>query len=355
MQLTDLGWSPFFESYFEEYLTKGYSAMRVVRVNRGNFIASNGVGDFSCEVTGKFSFQSEGKSSFPTVGDWVIVSVIPNEPKAMIHTVLPRKSAFSRKVAGQISDEQVIAANIDMVFIVTGLDQNFSLRRIERYLSLTWDSRAVPVILLNKSDLCDDAEAKKSAVESIALGVDVFMLSAKQQSGMDFLKSYIKTGKTVAFIGSSGVGKSTIINTLLGTDHLEVNEVSDLGSRGRHTTTFRELIVLSTGGMVIDTPGMREIQVWGDETGLKQAFDDIEELSMNCRFKDCSHEIEAGCAVQAAIKNGSLDPKRLASYSKLKREFAYQADRLTMKASAIEKAHWKDISKYAKKLKKDKL
>jgi ribosome biogenesis GTPase / thiamine phosphate phosphatase len=355
MQLGDLGWSPFFESCFEEYRAKGYSAMRIVRVNRGNYIASNGVSDFSCEVTGKFSFQSEGKSGFPTAGDWVVASEVPNEPKAMIHTVLPRKSAFSRKVAGQTADKQVIAANIDMVFIVAGLDLNFSLRRIERYLSLAWESRAVPVVLLNKSDLCQDTEAKKSEVESIAVGVDVCMLSARQQSGVDVLRNYIKPGQTFAFIGSSGVGKSTIINALLGTNRLAVNEVSELGSRGRHTTTFRELIVLPAGGMVIDTPGMRELQVWGDEIGLKQTFDDIEDFSMRCRFKDCSHENEPGCAVQTAVENGSLDSKRLESYKKLKREFAYLADRQTMKASAIEKAHWKDISKYAKKLKKDAL
>ena len=170
---------------------------------------------------------------------------------------------------------------------------------------------------------------------------------------MDALKSRMEPGKTVAFIGSSGVGKSTIINTLLGTDRLEVNEVSELGSRGRHTTTFRELIVLPFGGMVIDTPGMREMQVWGDESGLTRTFDDIEDLSTRCRFKDCSHGIEPGCAVQSAIKDGSLDSRRMESYIKLKKEFAYFADRQTMKASAIEKTRWKSISKYGKKLKKD--
>ena len=355
MQLTDLGWSGFFESSFEEHRIKGYSTMRIVRVNRGNYIASNGVSDFSCEITGKFGFQSEGKSSFPTVGDWVVVSEVPNELKAMIHTVLPRKSAFCRKSAGQTADQQIIAANIDIVFIVTGLDENFSLRRIERYLSLAWESSAVPVVLLNKSDLCQDAEAKKAEVESIAVGVDVLSLSAKQQIGLDVLKNYIKPGKTAAFIGSSGVGKSTIINALLGTNRLEVNEVSDLGSRGRHTTAFRELFILDSGGMVIDTPGMRELQVLGEETGLNQTFEDIEDLAINCRFKNCSHGNEPGCAVQSAIKNGSLDSNRLESYLKLKKEVAYYADRQTMKASAIEKARWKNISKYGKKLKKDKL
>jgi ribosome biogenesis GTPase / thiamine phosphate phosphatase len=353
MQLTDLGWSSFFESNFEEFRDNYYSPMRIVRVNRGNYIACNDTGEFMCEVTGKFNFRTDDKGSFPTVGDWVAASIIPNEQKAMIHAVLPRKSAISRKVAGHMSDEQIIAANIDMVFIVTGLDQNFNVRRIERYLSLAWESRAVPVVLLNKSDLCMNAEAKKKEVETIASGVDVFMLSAKRQSGMDVIKNLIKPGQTIAFIGSSGVGKSTIINAILGTNRLEVNEVSELGSRGRHTTTSRELIVLPDGGMVIDTPGMRELQVWGDETGLKQAFNDIDDLAALCRFKDCAHENEPGCAVQEALLNNSLDATRLESFRKLKREYAYLADRQTMKPSAIEKTHWKHISKYAKKLKKD--
>jgi ribosome biogenesis GTPase len=289
------------------------------------------------------------------VGDWVAAAPVPQEQKAMIHAVLTRKSAFSRKVAGESADEQIIAANIDTVFIVTGLDENFNMRRIERYLSLAWESGAIPVVLLNKSDCCSNALAKKQEVEAIAMGVDICILSARQQNGLEVLTCYIKPGKTIAFVGSSGVGKSTIINTLLGTERLAVNEVSALGSRGRHTTTFRELIVLSGGGMVIDTPGMREMQMWGEETGLNQTFDDIDELADSCRFKDCAHTNEPGCAIRQAITDGLLAPKRLESFFKLKKEFAYAAERKTMKASAVEKKHWKEISKYAKKLKKDEL
>jgi ribosome biogenesis GTPase / thiamine phosphate phosphatase len=271
----------------------------------------------------------------------------------MIGAVLPRKSVFSRKAAGVATEEQPVAANIDVIFIITGLDLNFNARRIERYLSLAWESGAAPVVLLNKSDLCADAEGKKQEVEAIASGVDVCLLSAFNKAEVDKLYRYITPGKTIAFLGSSGVGKSTIINSLLGGDLLKTGEVSELGSRGRHTTTFRELIILPNGGMVIDTPGMRELQVWGEREGLDHAFEDIAELSKGCRFKDCSHEAEPGCAVREAIDGGALDQKRFANFVKLKKEFAYLSDRQTMKASAIEKSRWKGISKQAKKIKKN--
>jgi ribosome biogenesis GTPase / thiamine phosphate phosphatase len=353
MQLTDLGWNPFFESHFEQYRDQDFSAMRVLRENRGKYIACNDGGEFTCEVTGKYRFENEGKSQFPTVGDWVVTSIVPHEQKATIHAILPRKSVFSRKVAGEITEEQPIAANIDVIFIITGLDLNYNLRRIERYLSIGWESGATPVVLLNKADVCPETQQRKLEVENIAPGVDVYTLSAYSQSDLEQLRKYIAPGKTIAFLGSSGVGKSTIINELLGANRLKVNEVSGLNSLGRHTTTFRELIMLPHGGMVIDTPGMRELQVWGNEDGLELAFEDIKELSNNCRFKDCRHENEPGCAVQEAIGSGALDRKRFDNYLKLKKEFAYVSSRQSMKPSAIEKSRWKDISKFAKKLKKD--
>lgn len=355
MKLIDLGWDSYFEKHYEQYRDLKYSPMRICRENRGKYKAFGESGEFDCEISGKFRFEAGqgGKPEFPAVGDWVAATVRGNEKKATIHALLPRKSVFSRKVAGEITDEQVAAANIDTVFIVTGLDLNFNLRRIERYLAMAWNSGAVPVVILNKSDICEDVGSRIYEVESIAPGVDIYAMSTMNNTGIESLSKYLQAGKTTAFLGSSGVGKSSIINSLLGGEILKVNEVSGFGSRGRHTTTHRELMLLPGGGIVIDTPGMRELQVWGDEEGLNQTFDDISSIASGCRFKDCSHENEPGCAVLEAVNNGILDPKRLESYKKLKKEFKYLADRETMKPGAIEKARNKTISKQVKKFFKD--
>lgn len=348
MQLVELGWNSFFENYFASFRAEGLLPLRIARENRGMYAAYGEAGEFSCETSGRFTHEAKGRADFPAVGDWVAAAADLRGQKAVIHAVLPRKSAFSRKLAGRVTDEQIVAANIDTAFIVTGLDLNFNLRRIERYLAMAWNSGAMPVVLLNKSDICAEAEIRRIEVESIAPGVEVYALSAAENAGMESFSKYLQNGKTVAFLGSSGVGKSTIINALLGEQRLAVHEVSETGSRGRHTTTYRELIVLPGGGMVIDTPGMRELQVWGDEEGLKQAFDDIDELALRCRFRDCSHESEPGCAVREAVENGDLDPDRLESFFKLRKEFKYLADRQSMTASAVERARWKDIHKRAK-------
>ena len=352
MRLIDLGWNSFFEENFESYRKQNLSPARIVRENRQSYLVQGEQGEFMSEVSGRFRHNADSKGKFPTVGDWVAVAPRPDEERAIIHGLLPRKSAFLRKVPGEITEEQIIAANVDTVFIVCGLDGNFNLRRIERYLSLAWESGAAPVILLNKADICLEVEKRMVEVESIAIGVDVHPISATRKQGLEIFQTYILAGKTAAFLGSSGVGKSTIINSILGYDRLVVREISGDGSRGRHTTTARELVLLPGGGIVIDTPGMREIQVWGDEEGLKQAFDDIEELAAKCRFRDCRHRSEPGCAVQAAVSEGLLDVKRLQSFLKLKKELRYLAARQSMKASAIEKDRWKRISELARNYKK---
>ena len=354
MNLIDLGWSSYFENNFERFKSDGHLAARIAQEYKRNYIVLGDNGELLAEVSGKFRFEADSRGKYPTVGDWVAVSIPSNNERAIIHALLPRQSAFVRKEAGILIEEQVVAANIDTVFIVCGLDGNFNLRRIERYLTLAWESGARPVILLNKSDLCQQLEMRISEVESMAIGVPVLAISAVEGKGFEVLEKYINRGKTAAFLGSSGVGKSSIINRLLGEEKLQIGEVSNAGNRGRHTTTYRQLIILPEGGMVIDTPGMRELQVWGDEGGLRQVFDDIEELASNCRFRDCAHKSEPGCAVQAAIADGSLDAERFQSYRKLKRELRYLAARQTMKANAVEKLRWKQIAQFQKSYKKGK-
>lgn len=314
---------------------------RVITQEKGFYRISNGMEERLAEVSGKFRYQAQTISDYPAVGDYVIASWPEDGSNCIISSLFPRKSAFIRKAAGQDSHEQVVAANIDTVFVCMSLNNNFSLRRLERYLATAWDSGAVPVIVLTKADLCDHLSAKITEVETVAMGVDILAVSS-QKDNVSAVLPYLATGKTIAFLGSSGVGKSTLINKLLGESHIPTAEIRN-DDKGRHTTTHRELLTLPCGAFVIDTPGMRELGMWEHETGIENAFTDIEELMTHCHFCDCSHNREPGCAIQAALKNGLLSPERWNSYQKLKAESAYAAD----EASYLEakRAKFKEIAK----------
>lgn len=365
MDIYSLGWNTHFEELFSEHRDAGLIPVRVAQEHKQLYVVYGENGEAKARVTGRFLHEAVERAELPTVGDWVAVQPNGDGEVLTICAVLPRRTSFSRKAVmaggpkygeGRI-EEQVLAANIDTVFLVTGLDNNFNLRRIERYLSIAWDSGARPVIVLNKSDICEDAESKTNAVEAIAAGLPVHAVSAAEQIGVDALRQYMGDGKTAVFLGSSGVGKSTLVNCLIGDDLLDTGGVRLHDSRGRHTTTRRELVLLPSGGMVIDTPGLREIQMWGDEEGLGRVFDDIETLMSACKFRSCGHHDEPGCAVQAAIKDGSLDTDRYQSYLKLQRELQNLEIRKSAKESRKQSRergkYYRQFQNDKKKLRKD--
>ncbi len=348
MNLQKLGWIPFFEDSFEQIKRPDLIPARVAREHKELYIVFSEAGELTAEVSGKYRHEAQWRADFPSVGDWVAISARPEENKATIHALMSRKSSFSRKAVlaggpaygeGKI-EEQVLATNIDTVFLVNGLDGDYNLRRIERYVAVAWDSGANPVIVLNKADLCENIEERLEEVEAIAIGIPIHSMSAIGHEGLDIFREYFGEGKTAAFLGSSGVGKSTIINGLLGDDRLKTSSVREADGRGRHTTTYREMILLPTGGIVIDTPGMREIQMWDDDDGLSRAFGDVEEIMSQCRFSDCSHLEEPGCAIRQALEDGSLDPGRYQSYLKMQKEMKHLALRKDRAAQRQEGRAW---------------
>ena len=341
LSLESLGWGADLANAFSLLLSQSPVPLvpgRVVRQERGLLTIQTAERSVLARASGRLLHQASGVEALPAIGDWVALPPPSGDGEALIHAVLPRRSVLIRREAGSEHEGQLIAANLDVVFLVAGLDGNYNPRRIERALTMAWASGAMPVVVLSKADLHPEVSKRILEVEALAPGVPVLALSAQQGMGLEALRAQLPAGKTGALLGSSGVGKSTLVNRLLEEARLATQPVRPEDDKGRHTTTHRQLFVLPHGGLLIDGPGMRELGLWGDEQeGLNQAFSDVLELAEGCRFSDCSHGREPGCAVRAAIEAGALTPERLQSFEKLQREQAHRARQASSAAQREQK------------------
>lgn len=321
--LKTLCWTDELERSFAGYRKQGWQPARVAVEDKHHYVLFNADEPVIGKVPGRLLHQSGSNAELPKVGDWVAFSLVPNEDKAVIHQVLPRRTKLSRKVVGRETEEQVLVTNVDIAFVVQALDRSFNPGLIQRHLAMVVEGGIKPVVVLNKADLCDDILAKLATVESIADQAPVIAVSARTGRAMDSLTQLVRPGQTVVFVGASGVGKSSLINQIYGDDVLPTTEVRESDAKGRHTTTWRELIVLPSGGLVIDTPGMREFQMWLAGEAAQEAFADVEELAVKCHFRSCSHTAEKRCAVLESLAAGGLTRERYDNYLKLKREIQF--------------------------------
>lgn len=344
MKRNELGWNEYLNNAFIKYEQQGFTVGRVMLEHKRLYRVETEQGECLAEVSGKYRFEAATREDYPAVGDWVVLSERQEEGKATIHALLPRFSKFSRKAAGLTTEEQIVATNVDTIFLVQSLNYDFNPRRLERYLVMAWESGANPVVVLTKSDLCEDVQAKMEEVEGVAFGVPVHAVSVKDEIGLEELSAYFTLGKTVALLGSSGAGKSTLTNYLIGDEKQLIQEVRSDDDKGKHTTTYRELYLLPSGGLVLDTPGMRELQLWEADGAIGHSFQDVEELAEQCYFRDCKHANEPKCAVREAIEEGTLEAARYQSYVKLQRELAYLERKNDKRAQLAEKDKWKKVT-----------
>lgn len=350
--MEDLGWDARLEAGFAAFAGQDLSPGRVSAQHRTGYGLLAAGGEYFAEVTGRLSHMALGPADLPVVGDWVAAVLRPDEATATIIDIVPRRTWFSRQAAGERTEEQVIAANLDVVFIVTDQGHDYNPRRLERYLTLVAAGGSTAMIVLNKSDLVEEIGVRVDETRRLFPGVEIMPLSALKGEGVEGIRERIPSGRTGALVGSSGVGKSTLINRLLGSNHLETRAIRESDGKGRHTTSRRELIPIPDGGMLIDTPGMREVQLWADEESLVGAFPEIDAFSAECRFRDCSHESEPGCAVRRAVEGGELSPDRLLSYRKQQKEVAWHVRRSDPIAREEENKRIARLVKEMKRIKK---